>query len=87
MKIKTSTGYINEYGIYIKGEDKPMPNDIDSQYKSYSHTDQRKRFSKDIIQPYQDGKPNRDFVQAYDGELAERYFTKEQIKQSERSLS
>ena len=88
MKTKTKvTGYINEYGKYIRGIDKPLPNDVDSQYKSYSHSDQRKRFSKDIIQPYKGGVPNREFIQSYDGELAERYFTKEQIKQSERSLS
>jgi hypothetical protein len=87
MKTKTNIGYIDEYGKYHKGIDKPLPNDVDTQFKSYSHADQRRRFSKDIIQPYRDGKPNRDFVQAYDGELAERYFTKEQIKQSERSLS
>ena len=88
MRTKTKvTGYVNEYGKYIRGEDKPMPSDVDTQYRSYSHSDQRKRFAKDIIQPYKDGKPNREFVQAYDGELAQRYFTKEQIKQSERSLS
>lgn len=83
-----TVGYIDQYGKYHKGEeDVPMPNDVDKQYKSWSHADQRKRFSKDILQPYVNGKPNREFIQAYDGDIAERYFSKEVISKAERSLS
>lgn len=82
-----TTGYIGEDGIYHKGIDKPMPSDVDMQYRDWSHSEQRKRHSKDITQPYKNGEPNRDFVLAYEGDATEVYFTKEQIRKSERSLS
>lgn len=87
MKKKNSVGFVDEYGKYIKGEDKPMPSGIDNQFKSWSHAIQRKEHAKDIIQPHIGQDPNRDFIQAYDGEVAEKYFTKEQIRKAERSLS
>lgn len=82
-----TVGYIDNSGNYHKGKDVPMPHDVDTQWKSWSHMEQKKRHAKDIIQPYESGKINREFVQAYDGEIAENYFTKEQIKKAERSLS
>lgn len=82
-----TVGYIDEYGKYHKGTDVSSPYEVSSQYKSWSHMEQRKRHSKDILQPRQDGKPNRDFVLAYEGDVSEKYFTKEQIRKAERSLS
>lgn len=82
-----TVGYIGADGAYHRGEDVPMPHDVDMQYRNWSHTEQRKRHSKDILQPYESGKVNREFIQSYDGEIAQRYFTKEQIIKSERSLS
>ena len=81
-------GYIDDQGKYQQGvEDVPMPHNVDNQYKSYSHSEQRKRHAKDILQPYVDGKPNRDFVQAYDGDVSKRYFDIDTIIKSERKLS
>jgi hypothetical protein len=82
-----TVGYIDDNGTYHAGHDNPMPHDVDSQYRSWSHMEQRKRHSRDIIQPYDHGEINREFVQSYDGEVAERYFSKEEISKAERKLS
>lgn len=82
-----TVGYIDSNGTYHSGVDVPMPNDVDQQFKSWSHMEQRKRHAKDIIQPYDHGEINRDFVQSYDGDVAKRYFTDEQITKVERKLS
>lgn len=82
-----TTGYIDEQGVYHKGVSNPIPHDIDSQYRSWDHMQQRKNHAKDILQPYINGEPNREFVEAYEGDVTEIYFTKEQIRNSERKLS
>ena len=79
-----SRGYINSQGKYIKGEDKAMPHDVNSTYKEYSHDIGRKEHHIEIIQPHKDGKPNRDFVDAYP-EYSKKYFSQEQIDKTLRS--
>lgn len=81
------TGYIDERGVYRRGErDMPLPHDVSSQYKDWSHDDQRRRMNADILQPYVNGKPNREFIEVYRGEVASKYFSQEQIDQTERRL-
>ena len=41
----------------------------------------RKKFAKDMIQPYRGGEPNKEFVKEYPRE-SERYFTEKQIKKA-----
>lgn len=80
-------GYIGADGKYHRGEkDRPMTHDISSQYKAWSHDDQRRRFHGDILQPFVDGKPNPEFVRVYHGEVASNYFDQQQIDQAERNL-
>lgn len=79
-------GHINDQGHYVHGQDEPMGHDVSSQYKTWSHDNQRKIFHGDIVQPYIDGQPNPDFVGVYRGEVAERYFNQEQIDKADRNL-
>lgn len=78
-------GYIDENGVYRREKDRPMLHDISSQWKDWSHMEQRKRFSKDIIQPWVHGKPNREFIDSYPEE-SKTYFKPEQIARAERDL-
>lgn len=78
-------GYLNEQGEYIEGKDKPMGFDVSSQYKGWSHDNQRKRFQKDITQPWDYGEPSREFIEAFPEE-AKHYFTDEQRHAAERKL-
>ena len=79
-------GHINESGEYVKGKDKPMPKDINSQFRDWSHDNQRKRLSGDIVQPRIAGKVNPEFVRVYRGEIADSYFTREQQDKADRQL-
>ena len=80
-------GYIDSNGQYRKGEpDTPMAHDVSSQWKSWSHMEQKKRFGADIIQPFINGEVNREFVEVYRGEVADRYYTKEQQDAADRKL-
>lgn len=78
-------GYIDDRGIYHHGETKPLSHDVNSQFRSWSHDNQRKRFGRDIIQPYVGNNPNPEFIRSYPEE-AKRYFSLDQIKQAERNL-
>jgi hypothetical protein len=78
-------GYINSSGEYVEGKDKPMGFDISSQYKSWSRDNQRKRFQKDITQPWKNGEPSREFIEAFPEE-SKRYFTDSQRHKAERNL-
>ena len=78
-------GFINDRGEYIEGEDKPLGFDVSSQYKSWSHDNQRKRFGRDVLQPWSKGEPNPEFVSSYPEE-SKRYFSQDQINKAERNL-
>lgn len=80
------SGYINEEGKYVKGEDKPLPHDVSPLYKQYTHDDQKRRHAGDIVQPFVDGKPNREFVQIYKDDNVRDYFNQAQIDTAERDL-
>lgn len=80
-------GYIGSDGKYHKGKDVPMAHDVSSQFKDWSHDNQRKRMNGDIIQPYINGKPNREFVEVYRGEVADGYFSREEQDKADRELS
>jgi hypothetical protein len=77
-------GYINEEGKYIRGEDKALGHDVNPTFKEYEHDYGRKQFSREIIQPHKDGKPNRDFVESYP-EYSKKYFNQQQIDEIMRS--
>lgn len=80
-------GYINSNGKYIRGRDKNLSSDVSDQFKSWNHDNQRKRFSGDIVQPYTlDGKPNPEFIRIHRGEVADKYFNREQQDQADRNL-
>lgn len=82
-----TVGYIDADGTYHRGEpDKPLGHDVSSQYKAWSHDNQRRRLHADIVQPYINGKPNREFIEVYRGEVASKYFSQEQIDTAERNL-
>lgn len=81
-------GYIDSNGKYKHGKpEKPMTHDVSSQFKDWSHDNQRKRMNGDIIQPYIDGQPNREFIEVYRGEVADKYFNREQQDKADRELS
>lgn len=80
-------GYIGADGKYRRGhQDVHLGHDISTQYKDWSHNDQRRRFSADIQQPYINGKPNPEFVKVYRGEVADTYFKQKQIDDADRDL-
>jgi len=81
------SGFIDESGHYVRGKDKAMPHDINSQHRAWSHDNQRKRLGADIIQPYtSDGKPSREFINTYRGEVASKYFSQAEIDKADRQL-
>jgi hypothetical protein len=71
-------GYINRAGKYVQGT-APItkPNE---QYHSFRHEAQRLDHRKDIIQPWERGRPNSEFIKNYP-ENAKNYFTEQQIKE------
>lgn len=80
--------YIDADGKYHRGEDKNLSADVSSQYRSWSHDNQRKRMGADIAQPYNsDGTPNRDFIDIYKGEVADKYFSQKQQDDTMRKMS
>lgn len=80
-------GYIDEKGIYRRGERKHQIDGVSSQYKAWSHMEQRKRFQKEIVQPYYHGKPNREFIESYPAEQVRQFFSEDQIRETERRLN
>jgi hypothetical protein len=81
-----SIGHINAQGQYVKGK-KAMGHDVSSQWKSWSHENQRKRFDGDLLQPFNsDGTPSREFIATYPKDVTEKYFKPEQIEKAERDL-
>lgn len=85
---KKTSGYIDANGKYHKGIDVPLPHDVDTQFKQWSHNDQRKRMAADISQPYtSDGKPNPEFIDIYRGDVASKYFKQADIDAADRKLS
>lgn len=65
-------------GQIINGTYYPMKDDsiLDGQtivYKQASHAQQRKDNARNIVQPYRNGKPNPDFLEAFPKESKEVY--------------
>jgi hypothetical protein len=83
----SAIGYVDENGKYHKGIDKPLPHDINTQHKAWTHSDQRKRFARDILQPHAHGKHSREFIKYYDEDVIKRYFSEDDIKKAERQLN
>jgi hypothetical protein len=81
----TSTGYIDAQGHYVKGKDKSLGFDVNSTHKEWRHDLERKQFSKEIIQPYKNGKANRDFIVNYPEE-SKKYFSNDVIERVTREL-
>lgn len=61
-----STGFIID-GVYHKTAPQPdqLIENTQSTYKTWSHDIQREEHQVDIIQPYEAGKPNDDFIMNY----------------------
>ncbi len=58
-------GFVDEYGQYHKER---VPVGIlpdSSQFKAWSHDRQRAEHQWELLQPYKNGKPNPDFIEAY----------------------
>jgi hypothetical protein len=81
----STTGYIGADGKYHRGDDKKMAYDVNSTFKEYSHEIGRKEFSKEIIQPHVNGKPNPAFIEAYP-EYSRKYWNQAQIDKALREL-
>lgn len=79
-------GHIGADGKYVRGKDVSMGHDVSTQYRQWSHDNQRKRMSADVVQPYKNGKPNREFVEVYRGEVADKYFDRAQQDKADRDL-
>lgn len=47
--------------------------------------EQRKRYKKDLLQPYRGGEPNREFIKEYP-EDSKRYFTDKQITKAKKKV-
>lgn len=73
-----TTGYIDEHGNYVRGQQQSMADDVSSMYKDWSHSLGRKEFAREIIQPHVDGKPNPEFIRAYP-KYSKKYWNQEQI--------
>lgn len=82
---KFNVGFIDGNGHYHRGYDNPLPNQVNFTYKEYDHDMQRKEFSREIIQPYIHGKPNRAFIESYPV-YSRKYFNQEIIDQTLREL-
>lgn len=80
-----TTGYINEQGEYIRGEAKSLGWDVNSTHKEWRHDYERKVYSKEIIQPYKNGKANREFIVNYPEE-SKKYFSEDVIERVTREL-
>lgn len=80
-----TTGYINAKGEYVRGKDKSLGFDVTSTHKEWRHDLERKKFSKEIIQPYKSGKANREFIINYPEE-SKKYFSQEVIERITREL-
>lgn len=81
-------GFVDEHGKYVKGKKNTLQNDVSSQYKDWNHDNQRKRLNADIVQPYTNtGQPSREFIEVYRGDVANNYFSQEQIDKADRNLS
>ena len=61
-----------------------MTHDVSSMHKDWEHSMGRKEFSREIIQPHKNGKPNREFVENYP-EYSKKYFSQEEIDETLRS--
>lgn len=73
-----STGYIDEHGKYVRGEDKKMPLDVNQMHKEWHHDYERKVFARELVQPHVKGRPNPQFIRSYPN-YSKKYFTPEQI--------
>jgi hypothetical protein len=80
-----TTGYIGPDGRYVKGEDKSMGFDVNPTHKEWRHDMERKQFAKEIIQPFKNGKANKEFIDNYPEE-SKKYFTEDVIKKLTREL-
>lgn len=80
-----STGYIDAQGHYIRGKDIPMGFDVNPTHKEWRHDLERKQFAKEIIQPYKNGKANREFIVNYPEE-SKKYFSEQVIERVTREL-
>jgi hypothetical protein len=71
-------GWVDASG-YHKGNPpiEKLVNRQNSTYKQHDHKRQRQDYAREIIQPYKNGKPNDDFIQAYPVEAKEYGFIKE----------
>ena len=50
-------------GVYYHGD--PPKREQHDGYKSWHRDRQREDHRKDLVQPYKDGRPNEEFMQAY----------------------
>lgn len=79
-------GYIKD-GVYYprKAPVGEMKTSNTPMFKSGDHDRQRKDFAKEIVQPFKDGKPNEDFIQAFPEESRQYGFipTIDQIKETQ----
>jgi len=59
-------GYILN-GVYHRGEPdmNKLRTGVQSTYKEHEQNRQRKDFAREIVQPYKNGQPNQDFIQAW----------------------
>ena len=80
-----TTGYIGADGHYHKGDDKAMGFDVNPTHKEWRHDMERKEFAKEIIQPYKNGKANREFIVNYPEE-SKKYFSNDVIERITREL-
>jgi len=74
----SSTGYIQD-GVYYRkkvalGE---LKDNVQSTHKDWGHDRQRESHRFDLIQPYQNGRPNPEFIEHYPEESKNYGFIKE----------
>lgn len=50
--------------------------------KEYNRAYNREQFAQDVVQPWKNGRPNPEYIQAFGKEEASNYFSKEQIKEA-----
>lgn len=68
-------GYILDGKYYKDNPDmNKLLNKQQSTYKEHERNRQRHDFAKEILQPYKNGQPNKDFIQAYPEESKEYKF-------------
>ena len=79
------TGYIDSNGKYHRKGNRLSDNDVTPTYREWHHDMERKQYSREIVQPRKNSRPNPEFIRSYP-DISKEYFSKDEIMKGEREL-